>query len=52
MDLKFLFQQKVISRFLSKHAPTHEGRKKHRALARSYGARVARAKRSGAGGAQ
>jgi hypothetical protein len=53
MDLDFLFQLKAISRFLSKHSPTEEGRRKHRALARNYGARIARAKRSkpGAGAA-
>ncbi len=46
MDLDFLFQLKAVSRFLSKHSPTDEGRRKHRALARNYGARIARARRS------
>jgi len=49
LDLDYLLQQQLVSRFLSRNAPTDEGRKRHRALARNYGARIARAKRAQAG---
>lgn len=51
MDVNYLLQQKFISQFLAKHAPTDHGRKKHRALARGFKSRLERVKSAKAGAA-